>query len=46
MTIFAISHQHALVDAADNVYFLSHNGTLIGQAKADVQKRAFAVEFT
>jgi ABC-type transport system involved in cytochrome bd biosynthesis fused ATPase/permease subunit len=46
MTIFAISHQQTLVDAADSVFFLDHRGALLGQSKADVRKRAFAMEFS
>jgi ATP-binding cassette subfamily C protein len=46
MTIFAISHQLALVGAADHVYFLDQSGTLLGLSKADMQKRALATEFS
>jgi len=46
MTIFAISHQKALLDVADNVYFLDHSGALLGQSKADVRKQAVAMEFS
>jgi ATP-binding cassette subfamily C protein len=46
MTVFAISHQQALVDVADIVYFLSNRGTLLEAPGADVQKRALAMEFS
>ena len=46
MTIFAISHQQALVEGADKVYFLGHKGRLLEQSGDEVQKRALAIEFS
>jgi ATP-binding cassette, subfamily C, bacterial len=45
-TVFAISHQQALVDVADKVYFLDHRGSLMEQSKTEAHKQALAMEFS